>query len=183
MRKTIIHYLNNDHLPQRIMAAIVMCAVFSIIGWLVPEMYYRYIDRTEYLTVDSPISVERTYYKPGDLVAVSAGIEVKVDVQAVVLTELVLVKTGSNNGDYVRVDGSQIIQNAPFRKADHHIVTTYLKLPDSLTNGMYYWKGNACYELRGYEKCESYVSQTFNVTQSGLSPVGDDLQRQIQELQ
>ncbi len=173
-------YLESDQLAQRVLMGLLMAAAFSIIGWLVPDIYYRHIDQREYLSIDSPISVDKTYYKPGDFVGVSTGIEAHIDLQAVVLTELVLVKTDS--GDYARVDGSQIIQQAPFRKSDHHIVTSYLKLPDSIADGIYYWKGNACYQVRGYQRCESYISQTFNVTESGLSPTGDKLQQQIDEL-
>lgn len=173
-------YLQNEHLPKRVLWALIFAVIFSVVGRAVPVTYYQFFDTTEYLSIDSPISVDKAYYKPGDLVMVSAGVEAQIDVQAMVLTELVLVKQGS--GDYIRVDGSQIVQEAPFRKQDHHIVSNYLKLPNNLPDGSYYWKGNATYYIRGIERTESYISQTFNVTQSGLSPAGQDLQDQINEL-
>lgn len=173
-------YLETRNIGKQVVISILFGAIFMGLAYLWKDTYYRYFDTTEYLKVDSPISVDRNYYKPGDLVAVSAGIEAEIDLQAVVLTELVLVK--AETGDYAVIEGSQIIRDAPFRKADHHIVTTYLRLPNALEPGRYYWKGNACYEIRGYERCESYVSQTFWVTQSGLFPGGDDLQHQIDEL-
>lgn len=180
MRNRIDELMQSKTLARQVLSAVVVGLLFMGIAYLWKDAYYRYFDTTEYLTIDSPISVGQGYYKPGDLVSVSAGIEAHIDVQAVVLTELVLVKT--ETGDYARVEGSQIIQNAPFRKSDHHLVTTYLQLPKVLADGQYYWKGNACYTIRGYEKCESYISQTFWVTQSGLSPAGDGLQDQINEL-
>lgn len=180
MMQALSRFLESQTLARQVLFAALFGGAFMIIAWFWKDTYYRYFDTSEYLAIDSPISVGETYYKPGALVSVSAGIEAKIDVQAVVLTELILVKT--DNGDYTRVDGSQITQNAPFRKADHHVVTSYLKLPDILEDGQYYWKGNACYPVRGYQKCESYVSQTFWVTQSGLSPAGQNLQEQIDEL-
>ena len=180
MRVNFIQYLVGKDLARQVLLSVIMGMVFMIVAYFWKDTYYRYFDTGEYLTIDSPISVGQGYYKPGDLVSVSAGVEAHIDLQAVVLTELVLVQ--ANTGDYARVDGSQIVQNAPFRKSDHHLVTTYLKLPKELADGQYYWKGNACYQVRGYDRCESYVSQTFWVTQSGLSPGGDNLQEQINEL-
>lgn len=176
----ITRFLDRQNFARQFLFMVTFGAIFMLTAYYWRDFYYRFLDNTEYLTIDSPISVGNTFYKPGDLVSVSAGVEAKIDVQAVVLTELVLVQ--AETGDYARVDGSQIIQNAPFRRQDHHIVTTYLKLPNPLEDGTYYWKGNACYKVRGYDKCESYVSETFNVTQTGLSPAGDDLQQQIDDL-
>jgi hypothetical protein len=172
-------YLESKHLPGRIFWAVIFAALFSSVSFAIPQTYYKFIDTTEYLTIDSPISVDGTYYKPCDLVSVGAGIESKIDVEAIVLTELVLVK---DNGDTTRIDGSQIVQQAPFRKSEHRLISSYLKLPCELEDGRYYWQGNAVYMIRGFERTESYISETFNVTQSGLSPVGQDLQNQIDDL-
>lgn len=180
MKEILSKIANSTTLPKQVISGIVVGGIFMLVAYLWQDIYYRYIDTREYLSIDSPISVGATYYEPGDLVSVNAGVEAQIDIQAVVLTELVLVQ--AETGNYARVDGSQIVQEAPFRKADHHIVTTYLRLPDPLEDGTYYWKGNACYEIRGYERCESYISETFNVSKTGLSPAGERLQDQIDEL-
>jgi hypothetical protein len=180
MRSKLEQFMSKPTLAKQVLSSVIVGLLFMGVAYLWKDAYYRYFDTSEYLTIDSPISVGQGYYKPGDIVSVSAGIEAHIDVQAVVLTELVLVET--ETGNYSPVEGSQIVRDAPFRESDHHLVTTYLQLPKQLKDGQYYWKGNACYQIRGYEKCESYVSQTFWVTQSGLSPAGDGLQHQIDEL-
>lgn len=180
MKSKVMNFLQNPSLARQILSAVIFCMIFMGTAYLWKDTYYRYFDTVEYLSIDSPISVDKTFYKPCDLVAVSAGIEAKIDVEAIVLTELVLVK--EDDGDYLRIDGSQTIQHAPFRKQDHHIVSSYLRLPCELPDGRYYWKGNATYPIRGYQRTESYVSETFNVTQTGLSPSGDNLQQQIDQL-
>lgn len=179
MRK-ITKYMLNDHLPERLLFAFLFGCLVMAFVYTTKDIYHRFFDTTEYISIDSPVSVDKAYYKPCDAVKISAGLESRIDVEAAVLTELLLVK--ENNNDYERVDGSQVIQAFPFRKADHHVASTTLKLPCDLLEGQYYWKGNVTYSVQGYEHTESFLSQIFHVTQSGLSPVGQDLQDQIDEL-
>lgn len=175
-----LHYMDSDQLPRRLMMAIMFAFFFSVVGKVVPDVYYRFFDTTKYLEIKSPLSVDKAYYKPCEGVKVSTIITSRLDLDADFFTELILVQ--ENSGDYTRIEGSGITLRTPIIQAEPHVVTNMLPLPCNLPDGLYHWKGNAEYDVRGYERVEPYFSETFQVTQSGLSPAGEDLQEQIDQL-
>lgn len=151
--------LNNRHLPNRILYAVIFAALFSIVGWAIPEVWYKYIDETEYLVISQPISVDKKLYEPCEETTLTTKLTAKVDLNVSSLTQLVLT---NENGDSVRV-GRVISAEAPIKAREEHIISGSLPLPCDLKEGAYFWQGNATYSVRGFDRTLSFITETFTV--------------------
>ena len=154
-----------EDFTKRFSYAVLFAIAFTIIGWAIPETYYRYVDNRNYLIVDSPISVDKNYYKPCENVILTTSLTALVDMDAVLLNQLVLVDEA---GVQHQIPSSLIELQAPIRKSDAHVVSHHFRLPCDLIDGRYYWKGTFTYFVRDSRKVTSFISQTFNVNQLGL---------------
>lgn len=154
MNKTI-----DGHLPNRLKYAIIFAFVFSVVGYLVPDAYYRYLDDTKYLTVRQPASLDQKTYEPCSPTGIVTRIESQVDLQVTSLTQLVLVRA---DNDFERV-GDVLTDDIPIRALEDHIMRTNVELPCNIEDGIYFWQGNMNYKIRGYNKNVSFITETFTV--------------------
>lgn len=152
-------YLDNQHLPKRLLSAILFAFIFSVVGYVIPDVYYRYVDKTAYLEIEQPISVSKKEYHPCEGTELTTKLVAYVDVNVQSLTQLVLT---NDEGDSYRV-GDIITAETPIMARDQHIVSGVLPLPCELSEGSYYWQGNATFSVRGIEKTISFISETFTV--------------------
>lgn len=158
--------LARPDLRPRFLYAVLFAFLFSFMGWAIPEVYFRYLDKTEYLVVQQPVSVDRKLYAPCERTRLTTKLEAKVDVNVKSLTQLILT---NEKGDKIRA--SEVIEaEAPILADDEHIVSGWLNLPCDLEEGLYYWQGNATFEVNGNEKTISFISETFTVEISEEEP-------------
>lgn len=162
---------------ERLLFAGILFAIFSFVGSL-PDIYYRYFDNTQYLTITQPVSIDKKNYAPCEKVVLTTKLTSQVDLNARSLVQLILIKDDGTNSGVGRILQGEV----PILARKEHIVSGALQLPCDLSTGRYYWQGTATYSIRGYEKTYSFISDTFNVSVSGLTPGGDILQQQIDEL-
>lgn len=170
-----MQYFEGKHLPKRLLMAILFAFIFAITGRVVPDNYYRFGDNTRYITIDSPVNVDRKFFKPCDKVVLTASLSSLIDVDVMVLNQLVLVK---DDGIEYNLTDSLVQFYAPIRKSEPHTTSYPYPLPCNIESGRYFWKGSITYTYRDVAKTVGFISQTFNVTESGLSP---DEERLIRE--
>jgi hypothetical protein len=94
-----------------------------------------------------------------------------IDVDAAILSQLVLVR---DDNSQLQLPDSLVEIRTPIRRMEAHVVSHRFPLPCGLEDGRYFWKGVMTYRVRDIEKTSGFVSQTFNVTQSGLSPQAEE---------
>lgn len=156
-------YFNSEHLPGRLLWAIVFATLFITIGKAVPDTYFRYFDKTQYLKITQPITMDKIVYKPCDTTTLTTQIEALVDVNVKSLTQLVLI----HEGDGVEKTTIIIAGEMPIKAMGPHIISGELPLPCDLKDGRYFWQGNATYLVRGIEKVTSFITVGFDVNKTG----------------
>lgn len=162
-----INYFD-EHLPRRVTLALFFGLCFAVIGWLVPETYFKYMDKTQYYTVVQPIPINQKWFKPCDDTILTATRTSLVDTQAVFGVDLIL--KDKNGTGILKVPNAHFITQASVRAGERVTVSVVYKLPCKLPDGLYYWQATMRYHVRGVEKEYTYVSDTFNVNQYGFDP-------------
>lgn len=134
--------------------------LFMSVGWGVPEVYYRYFDKTVYYEIQSPITVlDRKEFAPCEVVHFRMYRKSLVDSTSKTITQLELIKDDTSEiVEYTTLDGIIIDTNGQFVPID-----IAKKLSCELEDGVYYWKGVAKYYVRGIEKTEPFRTDMFNV--------------------
>ena len=163
--KKIMYYFD-EHLPNRLLSAMIFAFIFIATPKLLTDFYFHYLDQTQYISITQPMSIDKKTYKPCEPVIVTTRLTAKIDADVTSLTQLVLMKDDIST---VRI-GRVMESKTPVRALDPHSVSSAIPLPCDLEDGRYFWQGNASYFIRGYEHTISFVSDTFNVYKAGLSP-------------
>lgn len=151
--------ITEKHQNMRFLYALLFAALFSIIGWAVPELYFKYLDNTEYLVITQPMSVDKKIYAPCENTIVTTQLTAKADLEVDSLTELVLVR---EDGAEVRT-GQTIEATIPIRRLESHTVSGILPLSCELEAGVYFWAGTASYRIKDIPHTQSFISDTFTV--------------------
>lgn len=157
----------DEHLPKRVVLALVFAFHFMLIGWLVPELYFKYFDNTNYYTVVQPVPVDKKWYKPCDDVQVTATRTSLVNVNLDVNIELILRKDGDT---IFKVPNGKVHRTATVQQGKGVTILVTYPLPCDLPPGLYYWQIIATYKVHGYDRTYLAVTDTFNVNEFGESP-------------
>ena len=167
--KTVLSYMD-EHFGKRIILGVVFAFLFAYGGRTIFDVYYKYMDTRQYIEITQPISIDKKTYKPCESMTLTTKLTAEIDVNVKSLTQLVLVKV---DGSVQRI-GKVLEGEVPIMKRSQHVVSGSIPLPCTLEDGTYYWQGTASYMVFGNLKSLSFISDTFNVYQKGISPQGED---------
>lgn len=156
----------DEHIGKRILLACALSFLFAYFPRVLFDTWFQYFDKTAYLQIIQPVSIDKKTYKPCDNTVLTATFTSLIDVNVRSLTQLVLVR---DNGASIRV-GTPIVGQTPIRAMKQHVISGAIPLPCDLDEGRYFWQGNGEYEVHGHKRTISFISDTFNVFNSGLSP-------------
>lgn len=131
----------------------IFALAFAGIGYLVPEIYYKNFDHTQYYTIQS-VTVEGNKYNPGDEVLVEIHRKALITTSAVSVRELVLIK---DNVEVARVRSDLAIN------ANEDIIHAQWELPVNIKPGIYKFQGVVTYKFRGMDKTVEFFSSSFEV--------------------
>lgn len=137
-------------------------AMFSIIGWAVPQVYFQYLDTTNYYSLSQPVAVDKTYYAPCE--------EVILSTKRVSLTDLVVDASNSLikvNGEdplsIVRVYEAPERPNLVVEQSTGKPVAFILTIPCDVSDGTYFWQGAVRYTVNDVDKTYIYTTDLFQV--------------------
>lgn len=169
MEKTKNHLSSFAYrLQQQFIYMLTIGALFSVIGWAVPNLYYHYLDKTEYYSLTQPVSVNQQTYKPCEEVILSA--------KRIALTDLVvdvsnsLIKIDKDNDDtMIRVYEAPERPNIVVEETTGQPVALVLTLPCNIVDGTYFWQGAVQYELYDSQKTYIYTTDLFKISGASQS--------------
>jgi len=147
----------SKHLPQRILLSMVFAIAFAVVGKFIPEIYFRYFDRTVYYFIEQPISVDKTVYKPCEITRVTINSVALVDITGWSVVDLVLIRADNK---LEKVAAIQRVSAIP--KGERTLIVDW-PLPCDISDGIYYWQAVIKYDVRGIQKTYSYLTDTFMV--------------------
>lgn len=143
---------------DRLIAALVFAAVFAFMGWIIPDMYYRYIDPTTYYKLNVPFTVDKKDYKAGEVLYATTIRTSLVESPAEVIVELVKV----TNGNTVTPRFLYKHKFAMVPVVDQPVMYK-IDIPTDTDCGVYFIKGIVTYEVHGYKKNFSFYSESFTI--------------------
>lgn len=136
---------------------ILFALLFVLMGQAIPNLYYRFFDKTVYYAIQNPVEVNKEEYCPCESVRLTFIRNVLVTTSAKATVELILkdadtqVEVDRFTKDLVLDAGQQTI------KVDY-------QLPCTLESGDYFYNGVVDFSVRGYPKTSAFKTQTFKVT-------------------
>lgn len=143
---------------HRLMYALLFGALFVFVGWVLPEMYFKYFDKTEYYKVTQPVSVDKKIYHPCDDITFDIKREALLDIVASIRFEAVRLIPGDGVQKYPMTQATQ----ASFTKGKGQILVTH-KLPCEVPDGTYNILASVKYVVRNFEKNYVWSSELFKV--------------------
>lgn len=139
-------------------SAILFGIAFMVTGYIIPNLYYRFFDSTNYYEIKIPLPVEERVYKPCELVDVYIVRKSLIDTQGDSIINLALIRDGNENRERISTETKRI----SITKGDGTIITHW-QLPCMITSGEYFFEGTVKYEVRGFEKYTPFYTQSFLV--------------------
>lgn len=144
-----------DHAKSNIVTIAIFTIAAMIIGQGVPDLYFKYFDKTVYYSIKNPVPVEGIVHRPGEEVIIEISRDSLVTTDAVSVSELVLYSENMEVEHYRRDLAITV------GKENIHAVFT---LPVTLREGTYYYRGVVSYKVRGIQKSAPFYTDKFEVT-------------------
>lgn len=152
IRKKLSNFVSK--LKDQIVFMILFAVAFVFLGQAIPEVYFEYLDKTVYYSMDLPLKVEKKEYKPGEIVRLSMVRNSKLEMTAVSVTELVLID-GKTKEEVARVT-----RDLSITKGTESICISFT-LPENLKDGEYLYQGTINYKFQGLTKFFNFYSEHF----------------------
>lgn len=155
-------YLNKDYIKQtfhlnRLIYIVIFALLFSLLGTTIPNTYYRYFDKTDYVSVRQPARVDKMLYQPCDTAITQVVRTSLIDVHGDIISYVVLVD-GNNLSIRKLYEGRVGIENSK-----DEIFIFKFKLPCDLSDGSYYIQAVIQYRFKSVEKAYSWKTFVFQV--------------------
>lgn len=143
---------------NRLFNVLLFAALFSVVGHFLPQIYFRYFDKTDYYKIYSPVAINQSIvYKPCGTVEVSFTKESLIQTNGTVDIALNLIKA---DGMKKRV-GYQV-KEIPLTLGEDVIITSW-NIDCSAVAGEYYFEGVLTYRVNGLEKGHGFFSEKFKI--------------------
>jgi len=149
---------------MRLVYVLLFATLFVVLGYIIPQIYFKYFDRTLYYSVQQPASVDREVYKPCDKLVVTIVRTSLINVSAHATVQIYLVNV---EGKIIKhnplFDGSVLIEIT--NKA---VVYLSYIVPCDLIDGKYYLKAIVDYTVPSTNIRKNYiwVTDSFTVSNS-----------------
>lgn len=156
IKATLARIIPLDNTTQRLFHALIGAAIFTILGWGIPHIYYQHLDRTIYYEVKEPVFTDKKEYQAGDTVYLLYQRTARVTSEGHAVLKLNLILDGrkvpltSSTRDLVVKEGTEMLQ-VPF------------ELPENLRNGNYFIEAIVVIYSRDIEKTTQFRSEVFKV--------------------
>lgn len=142
---------------------LIFTAIFSLLGYILPELYYKYIDKTEYYRTEIPVQLNKKVFSPCDKQIATVKRTAAFDME--VSSTRVLIRVNGANSITRLHETTVVRDNIPVdRTLQPKVVTGTFELPCNLPDGTYYWDLSVRYQYRGNVKYNKNITETFTVS-------------------
>lgn len=151
---------------ERILYAMVGALIFLVVGWGVPDIYFKYFDKTNYVFVNQPVHVNQETFNRGDEIAVTLIRTSLIDTRGYVIVQLHLVNDNNSETKYPLADNEIAIA-----KSDHEVFYQKYLLPTHTPTGKlipfgtYHLEAIISYDYRGLPKSYAWKSVSFSIAE------------------
>jgi len=136
--------------------------LFLFAGWLIPEIYFKYFDTTQYYRITIPIQLDKKIYSACDS---QMGTTVRVSyIDTIIEYSRVLVNITSPSEPF-KILSTVKQATLPVKRTPLQGETIYsaYQIPCDTEDGIYFWEGVALYTYRNNEKTFYVNTETFTI--------------------
>lgn len=144
--------------PTRLLYMGLFALIFMFIGVGVPDIYFKYIDKTEYIKVVQPVHVEQEIYKRGEDISVTIIRTSLINTQGHIVIQLHLVRDNNTESKYILANSEIAIV-----KSDNEIFYQTYTLPIDIPVGNYHLEAVVNYPYRNLIKTYAWKSESFSI--------------------
>ncbi len=151
-----------DKLAPRLFFVLVGATCAALLWFLVPFLIQQYFpDNTEYYYFsENPVKVNKPNYFPCDAVVGNVRRISRVSTEGTFYRDLVLYRKVGDGVETIDVYSAKSV--SPIVEGDVSS-TLVLTLPCDLEPGIYYWRGEVVYSVKGLDRSYSYETEKFTV--------------------
>lgn len=166
MPKTISSYVS--HLVSNLNTVLLFGILFMGAGYIIPTVYYRYFDTTEYYKIKTPIEVEQRDYYPCEYAKIYLVRNSLINGQGRSIINLELIE---DSGVQKRVETT--IKEISFTEGEGLIILNW-EISCKASPGKHYFQGTMSYQVRGFQKYTPFKTTDFNIIASESTKVKDN---------
>lgn len=148
-----------SHLHTSFNSMAIGALVFIAAGYAIPNVYFSFVDSTNYYTIKNPVEVELRDYQACESAKVYMIRESLLTSQGRSIINLNLVKTSGHE----RVDTQ--IKDISFTEGSGLIILNWNIACNTLP-GEYFFEGTMAYKVRGFQKYSNFKTINFQVVAS-----------------
>lgn len=137
-------------------------AIFSLLGFYVPKIYFTYFDNQVYYKINNPITVEQKTNIQCSYIDAYIHREALIDIKGSSTKQLTLIRV-DKAGLRERIASYYTDIQA---EAGESTVIAHWKLPCDIPNGTYIFEGVAEYMVRDIRKTTRFYTERFEVVAS-----------------
>jgi hypothetical protein len=132
--------------------------LFVSIGYVIPIIYYNFLDFSSYLVVRYPMSLDKSEYNACD----------KQTLFSTYTAQFNIAVTSNNDLNKINEDGTftkvfSEIRNNTFLEAEEKPFSIQIKVPCDIEPGIYFWSSVETYKVDDYIKNYSFTTDSFEV--------------------
>ncbi|GEM_PF-3574028 len=145
-----------NELKDSLQTMILFALAFIVVGQCIPEVYFRYIDKTDYYQIELPIQVDRAVYQPCQTVNLKVHRNSLVDVDATAIVELTLLEEDKKTE--IETKTFNLVLNK-----GEEVINFPIVLPCKIPIGKYYYNGILKYKVQNVTKTKNFYTSKFYV--------------------
>lgn len=143
---------------ERLLFALFGAIVFILFGTVIPEVYFKYFDKTEYIKVQQPVKTGKELYKPGDDIILTIVRTSYINTHGDVLIELHLINADGLTKYYLSSAHIEVT------KSQDQVFYQKYSLPFNIPEGKYFAEAVISYEFKSIPKTYIWRSNSFTVS-------------------
>lgn len=142
---------------EKLFHVVFFALAFVLMGKFIPEIYFKYFDKTEYYTVEIPILLDKKEYKACETLIMEIKRNSLVNTDATSYLELILVRESGANQEFDRIT-KQIVLDKGQKE-----IGVPLPIPCNSIPGTYFYQGVVGFTINGIDHHTPLKTDTFKV--------------------
>lgn len=158
----LLRQLKSDiqyNIRDRVLFSSFFFVVFMVFSYVVPRIYYQYLDNHQYIAFTQPISFGKKVYTACEKQTFITHIKIDIDSDIDIQSRLYLTISTNQYKIIKQYNVSSFLKSQP----EIQTFITETSLPCDLTPGIYFYRGVLVYKIRGITKLSPFFTDTFSV--------------------
>lgn len=148
---------------KNVLVVMLFITSFNVVGYLLPQIYYQYFDRTEYLKFQDSVEVTLDKYKVCDDVELTFRREAAEDLEYQSITQLVLYQIYQEEAEPNTFKKLFFEPQYGIIKKGATNIKIAVPLPCAVEPGEYYFEGAYNYQVKNIKRNTYWTSERFDV--------------------